>query len=122
MGSPQRNLFTARDGVLAALISLAGVIAVMTGFAGSTDSHVKTNASLIGGFGNSAKLMSAETVTVTLSPIRSYPSSNPFLLHSLMLNVNGILPEFWGLFFFLVLMGLLPAHIYFQVRVQSSGT
>lgn len=58
IGSPQHNLFTARDRVLAALISLAGIIAVMTGFAGSTDSHVKTSAFLIGGFENSAKLMS----------------------------------------------------------------
>lgn len=59
IGSPQHNLFTARDGVLAALISLAGIIAVMTGFAGSTDGHVKTGAFLIGGVGNSAKLMRA---------------------------------------------------------------
>ncbi len=30
-------------GVLAALISLTGIIAVMTGFAGNTDRHVKTS-------------------------------------------------------------------------------
>lgn len=41
--SPQHNLFTARDGVLVALISLTGIIAVMIGFARNTDSHVKTS-------------------------------------------------------------------------------
>lgn len=35
IGSPQHNLFTARDGVLAALISLAGIIAVMTALLGA---------------------------------------------------------------------------------------
>lgn len=74
-----------RDADLAVLISLAGIIAVMIGFAGNTDRRVETSAvSDWELFENQAK-----------ARLRNLsPSSNQFPVRSSFLNVKGVQPPF----------------------------
>lgn len=74
-----------RDADLALLISLAGIIAVMIGFAGNTDRRVETSAV------SDWELLEnqAKARLRNLSPL-----SNQFSMRSSFLNVKGVQPPF----------------------------